>query len=80
VEDLFVQVDGEAAAGAGSRAAQGARAALLGAVAGSRLKAMQAQDRAHADGAAHGGNVDGRSSDIGVTLRLLSLAFVLSLA
>src|SRR5438552_261657 len=81
MEDVVGQVDGEAAAGGGGRAVQGARAALLGAVGGTRLEAEQTEHRGHGDGGANGGEVDGRPLRVGWLTRLLRLsAFVLGLA
>ena len=60
VEDVVVEVGGEAAAGAGGGAVQGARSAVLGALSGVGLPAEQFEDGGDGDGGANGGEVDGR--------------------
>src|SRR5204863_7953227 len=59
VEQPIGQVDGEAAAGAGRRAVQRARATLLSAAAGPGPEAKQLQDCRHADRGADPAEVDG---------------------
>jgi hypothetical protein len=72
VENLLVQVGGEAPAGAGGGAVPGARAALLGAAAAGDLEAEQLQDGGHRDGGADDGEIDGRTrGDRSLALRLL---------
>lgn len=87
VEDVAVEVGGEAASGSGSGAVQGARSAMLSALSGAVLPAEQFEDGGDRHGGADGGEVDGRArrglrrglrSDSGLTLALGS--FVLGLA
>jgi hypothetical protein len=59
VEEVVVEVDGEATARARRRTVQGARAALLCAARALRLKAKQLEDGGDRDGSANGGEVDG---------------------
>jgi hypothetical protein len=58
VEDIGLQVDGEATAGAGRGAVQGTRSAVLG-VGSAWFEAEQCEDGGDGDGGADGGEVDG---------------------
>ena len=81
VEGVLLQVGGEAAAGAGGGAVQGAGATLLGAVRGQGLEAEQVEDGGQGDGGADGGEVDGWPiGDNGLTLpaAVLGLALLLT--
>jgi len=61
MEALLLKVGGEAAAGAGGGAVQGAGAALLGTVGAVGLEAEQLQDGSQGDRGADGSEVDGRA-------------------
>jgi len=77
VEDTVGVVDGEATAGAGSRAVQGTGTALLCAMGGVWAEAEQVQDVSHGDGGADGVEVDSGA----LRCRCLAMAlFVLGLA
>ena len=87
VEDILVEVCGEAASGAGSGAVQRARSAVLGALSGAGLPAEQLEDGGDRDGGADGDEVDGETRngmwrDSVLTLSsaciALGLAFVLT--
>jgi len=77
MEEVLVEVGREAAADAGRRAVQRARAALLGTTGAVGVEAEQLQDGGHADGGANGGEVDRRPASGG---RLAQRLFVLGLA
>ena len=75
VEQVAVEVGGEAAAGGGRGAVQGTRAASLGASGVGGPEAEQSQDVGHGCGGADGGEVDGGlRRDCGLRRRMLSLA------
>ena len=58
VEGMGVGIDAEAACGAVGRTVQGAGAALLASVVGTRVEAEQRQHLGDGDGSAYGGEVD----------------------
>ena len=79
VEDIFVEVGGEATAGSRGRAVEGARPALLGAVGAVGLEAEHLQHRGHRDGRADSDEVDGgprRGSELKPQLLVLGLALL----
>ena len=59
VEEILVEVGGEAAAGGGGGAVQGAGTAVLATVGGGWREAEQLEDGGESDGGANGGEVDG---------------------